>query len=103
MPRTPRTVVRPPPEPDPNLGYFAWLGEWGRIHPIRAIVCVYFLAVLGSVLVGALASCSKVGARRSLGATGLEPGYSSASEPQDAAAMLLASTGAGLLRAVLVF
>lgn len=51
MPRTPRTVVRPPPEPDPNLSYFAWLGEWGRIHPIRAIICVWCLLWLGMFLV----------------------------------------------------
>lgn len=57
VPRTlPRTVVRPPPEPDPNLGYFAWLGEWGRIHPIRAVICVYFLLVLGGLVFAGIAS-----------------------------------------------
>ena len=44
----------PPPEPDPNLGYFAWLGRWVLVHPIRTIICVYFLAVLGVMVVRGL-------------------------------------------------
>lgn len=35
-----------PPEPDPELGYFAWLAEWGRIHPVRAVFCLVCLAIL---------------------------------------------------------
>jgi hypothetical protein len=35
-----------PPEPDPDLSYWAWLAEWGRIHPIRGLFCVLALAWL---------------------------------------------------------
>jgi hypothetical protein len=44
----------PPPEPDPNLGYFAWLGRWVLVHPVRTVICVYCLAVLGAMVVGGL-------------------------------------------------
>jgi len=50
-----RGVDQPPPaEPDPNLGYLAWLGRWVLVHPIRTIICVYFLAVLGGMVVWGL-------------------------------------------------
>jgi hypothetical protein len=45
---------RPPPEPDPSLGYFAWLRQWVLVHPIRTVICVYFLALLGVMVVRGL-------------------------------------------------
>jgi hypothetical protein len=56
MPRTPRTVVRPPPEPEPNplLEYFGRLAKWGRIHPIRAGICALALWYLGWIVVWAI-------------------------------------------------
>ena len=46
-----------PPEPDPDLSYWAWLGEWGRIHPIRGLFCVFIVAwllFLVAVVIGSL-------------------------------------------------
>ena len=41
----------PPPEPDRNVGYFTWLGQWVRVHPVRTVICVYFVGVLGWMVI----------------------------------------------------
>jgi len=43
-----------PPEPHPDLGFWAWLGEWGRIHPVRAAICVFCLIWLAFLVVAGI-------------------------------------------------
>ena len=58
VPRTRRHVPSFGRRPSPiqTSRHFAGSGEAGRIHPIRAVICVYFLLVLGGFVFAGIAS-----------------------------------------------